>query len=260
MLARRELPSSYRRWNREHGAPVGFRWRSLISQRYWTWPLAANAVGCFAFQLNNGTRAYEYPWAFEALQIFPGARILEIGGGLSGLQFVLNRCGCHVTNLDPGTKARGVGWPVDHKSIQLLNRRFGTRVELKNCFIEDAGLGDESFDRVVSVSVIEHIPPDDILTLLSHVHRTLNKGGLFVLTVDLFLDLHPFTSLESNKFGRNVSVRWLVENSGLELLAGCPEELYGLDEFSPQRVLERLPEFLTGSGWPTLVQQVVLRK
>lgn len=260
MLAWRDVPASYKQWNRGNGAPAGYRWRRLVPPRHWTKPLAANVVGCFAFQINNGSRAFEYPWTFEALDIFPGARVLEIGGGLSGLQFVLSRRGCEVTNVDPGMAAHGVGWPVDEESMALLNRRFGTRVRLKNCFINDAGFGDESFDRAVSISAIEHIPPDDILTILTHVRRVLKPGGVFVLTVDLFLDLKPFTRLETNKFGRNISIRWLVENSGLELVAGRTEELYGFDGFSPERILERLPQFLVGSDWPTLTQMLVLQK
>ncbi|TAM79846.1 MAG: class I SAM-dependent methyltransferase [Acidobacteria bacterium] len=260
MLASRDFPASYRQWNRGNGSPAGFRWRGLIPPRHWTKPVAAKMVGCFAFQRNNGSRTFEYPWAFEALDIFPGAKVLEIGGGLSGLQFVLSRCGCEVTNVDPGMAAHGVGWPVDQESVNLLNRRFGTSVCLKNCFIEDAGLANESFDRVFSISAIEHIPPDDVLTILEHVRRVLKPGGLFVLTVDLFLDLKPFTRLETNKFGRNISIRWLIENSGLELAAGRPEELYGFDAFSPGDILERLPQFFIGSDWPTLTQALVLRK
>src|SRR5690349_16677824 len=152
MLAPRDIPTLYRQWNRGHGSPAGYRWRRLVPPRHWSKPVAANMVGCFAFQINNCSRAFEYPWASEALNIFPGARVLEIGGGLSGLQFVLGRSGCEVTNVDPGMAAHGVGWPVDQESMALLNRRFGTRVRLKNCFIEDAGLGDASFDRALSIS------------------------------------------------------------------------------------------------------------
>ena len=261
MLARLDINPSYRCWNDRWGAPSGFsRWTNRLPREYWTRPIAASLVGCFAFQENNCTRSFEYPWAFEALKIFPGARVLEIGGGLSGLQFVLDRHGCEVINVDPGMAARGVGWPVDQDSIGTLNRRFGTRVHLKNCFIETAGLEDAFFDRAVSVSAIEHIPEDDILTILSHIRRVLKPGGLLVLTVDLFLDLQPFTCVEENRFGQNVSIRWLVENSGLEMIAGCPEELYGFEAFDATRTLKRLPEFLIGAKWPALVQTLVLRK
>jgi hypothetical protein len=78
--------------------------------------------------------------------------------------------------------------------------------------------------------------------------------------VDLFLDLLPFTRAEANKFGQNVSIRWLVENSGLDLVAGRPEELYGFEEFDAVRVLGKLPELRIGSRWPALVQTLVLRK
>jgi hypothetical protein len=112
----------------------------------------------------------------------------------------------------------------------------------------------------VSISAIEHIPEDDILTILSHLRRVLKPGGLLVLTVDLFLDLRPFTCVEKNQFGHNVSIRWLVENSGLEMIAGRPEELYGFEAFDATRALKHLPEFLIGAQWPVLVQTLVLQK
>ncbi len=116
------------------------------------------------------------------------------------------------------------------------------------------------FNRISSTTNLWHVPKDDILTVLGHVRRVLKPGGLFVLTVDLFLDLLPFTRAEANKFGQNVSIRWLVENSGLDLVAGRPEELYGFEEFDAVRVLGKLPELRIGSRWPALVQTLVLRK
>jgi hypothetical protein len=64
-------------------------------------PWRARLVGCFAFQGNNTTRAFEYPWIFETVSPSPGMKLLEIGGSLSGLQFALNLAGCDVVNVDP---------------------------------------------------------------------------------------------------------------------------------------------------------------
>jgi cyclopropane fatty-acyl-phospholipid synthase-like methyltransferase len=153
---------------------------------------AAKTVGYFAFQTNNTTRQFEYPWAFDALQVRPGLRILEIGGGLAGLQFVLDRAGCDVVNVDPGDGLFNPSWPPTTATMVRLNKLFGTNVTMLNCFLHEARFPDESFDRVVSISVFEHIPPEILSGILSEVRRVLKPGGLLVMTVDLFLDVQPF--------------------------------------------------------------------
>lgn len=259
MLASRDLSPAYVKWNRRWRAPFGSHWTRRIGRRWWTWPGAASLVGPFAFQGNNDTRAFEYPWAFESLQLRPGLNVLEIGGSLSGFQFVLDRSGCHVVNVDPATESEAF-WPLDRPTFDLLNRRFGTRVVLKQSTIQDAGLPSNHFDRVVSISVIEHIEPADIEILLRHVRRVLRPGGLFILTVDLFLDLHPFSSVDRNKFGTNLSIEWLVRQSGLRMVQGDPSELLGFPEFAAEKVLAARDRYYVGSGWPCMVQALVLAK
>jgi SAM-dependent methyltransferase len=184
---------------------------------------------------------------------------LEIGGSLSGFQFVLDRAGCRVVNVDPATESEAY-WPLDRPTFDLLNRRFGTRVTLKQCMIQEADLPSDHFDRVVSISVIEHIPPDDLRVLLEHVKRVLKPGGLFVLTVDLFLDLQPFSTLTQNKFGTNISIERLVRESGLTRIGGDPQELHGFPEFNATRLLEARDDYYVGRGWPVMVQTLVLAK
>ncbi len=259
MLARRELPSAYNDWNRRWAAPFGSRWTHRIPRRCWTWPIASSLVGRFAFQTNNDTRIFEYPWAFEALQLRPGLNVLEIGGSLSGFQFVLDRSGCPVVNVDPATESEAY-WPLNRPTFERLNRRFGARVTLKQCMIHEADLPSDYFDRIVSVSVIEHIHPDDIRVLLEHVRRVLKPGGLFVLTVDLFLDLHPFSALTRNNFGTNISIEWLVRESGLALAKGEPQELHGYPEFDAMKILARKDDYYVGRKWPVMVQALVLAK
>jgi len=69
--------------------------------------------------------------------------VLELGGGLAGFQFVLDQAGCRVVNIDPGMKSEG--WPCDQQSMQTLNRRFKTSVELRNTTIENAGSARQPF-------------------------------------------------------------------------------------------------------------------
>jgi SAM-dependent methyltransferase len=218
-------------------------------------------VGPFAFQPNNITREYEYPWAFLALDLRPELRVLEIGGSNSGLQFVLARNGCKVVNVDPGERARGRGWPVTQEFHARLNRRFGTDVELRSCFIEDADLPAESFDRALSISTLEHIPENEIPNIAAQVCRSLKPGGLFVLSVDLFLALAPFSRRSFNEWGTNISMRALIEASGLELIYGLREELCGHAEFDPRAILElaKREELVVGTS-ESAVQTLVLQK
>src|SRR5579862_3367563 len=79
MIAPREMPDAFYDWNRRHRAPFGRRNRlsGLLGIRY---------RGPFAFQANNSTRVYEYPWAYSAINAHRAARggrfldIVELGG------------------------------------------------------------------------------------------------------------------------------------------------------------------------------------
>jgi len=260
MLARHPLPEEYERWNRRWGAPSGRRNRvaSLLPRDgaafLARWP---RLVGPFAFQVNNQTRLFEYPWAYYSIAPRPGMRALEIGGGLSGLQFVLAREGIAVTNVDPGLASSGRGWPIDEGGIARINKALGTGVTLIPATLQGAGLPSDHFDVVYCVSTIEHIAPAEHRSLMEEIARVLKPGGRCVLTVDLFLNLTPFTDREENEFGTNVDVASLCGWSGLSLAVGDRSQLLGFDEFSARTVLADLEHTLFGA-YPALAQCFVL--
>jgi SAM-dependent methyltransferase len=259
MLARRALPEVYRRWNRLHGAPFGHPAPVPGADRLLPERVLQRLRGPFGIQPNNTVRAFEYPWAYFATPLRAGLDVLEIGGGLSGFQFVLAREGCRVVNVDPGLGAVGLGWPCDEASMQRLNRRFGTSVELRNTVIERAELPDDAFDAAYSISVLEHLPPEELVGAVKEAYRVLRPGGHLVLTVDLFLNIAPFTGTQRNKFGTNVDVRWLLGQAPFELVVGTPSELHGFESFSTEWVLANLADLFLGE-YPALCQCLVLRK
>jgi len=216
------------------------------------------AAGPFGGQRNSSTRTFEYPWAFEALRPEAGLEVVEMGGGLSGLQFVLAREGCRVTNVDPGEPGAG-GGAFGTADLTRLNRIFGTSVRHVPARMADAGLAESRFDRVVSLSVLEHLEPGEALASLRAAAACLRTGGSCVLTLDLFLNLRPFTSRESNSWGRNLDLRALVDGSGLKLVAGRRGELLGYPEFDAERVQSRLEDYWMGR-YPVLAQCLVLEK
>ena len=258
MLAPATLPARYRLFNLRWGAPAGRFLCKVVPRRRRITRWAAPLVGCFAYQINNTTRAFEYPWVFEALNVSRGLKVLEIGGSLAGLQFVLDRVGCDVVNVDPGDESF-TWFPVTPDTMTRLNQVLGTSVTLKHCYLDQAALPDASFDRVVSVSVFEHIPEPMIAGVMTEVRRVMKPGALLVMTVDLFLDVRPFTEAESNVYGRNVSVKSMIEASGLELVHGNRAELFGYPEFDFKSIEARRSSLLVGD-YPAMVQTIVLRR
>jgi SAM-dependent methyltransferase len=218
------------------------------------------ARGMFEFQLNNSIREAEYPWAFHATPLQTGMRSLDIGGSLAGFQFVLAKLGLEVHNCDPGESAHGLGWPVRPATFAKLNARFGTTVTLHNCFLEDARFPDGHFDRVFSISTIEHIPENELPGLVREVARILRPGGRFVATIDLFLDIAPFADPVSNRWGRNIDVAAMIAASGLRLTTGTTSQLHGFPDFHHRRIMAQLPDLHIGRDYPALAQCIVLEK
>src|SRR5438045_1326615 len=160
MLARRQLPAAHAEWNRRWGAPAGHSGRSALA--YLRHLTAADALqeGPFAAQVNSTTRRVEYPWAFHAAPVPHGARAVEVGGGLSGLQFVLSRHRARVVNVDPFADYGGDGEPVAEAVARhgSLNAWFGTDVELRACRLADAGIETGTVDTGYCISTLEHLP------------------------------------------------------------------------------------------------------
>lgn len=256
MLARAELPSAFAEWNAKWHAPSGSQTR--LTRLLGDTDAGVRVRGPFAWQPNNSTRRFEYPWVYHQVRARGrGLRVAEIGGGLSGLQFVLAAEGDHVANVDPGLKARGKGWALSADTHKWLSRVFRAPVELLEGTIDTVSIPERSLDVLLSISALEHFAPADLAAFAARAGRLLKSTGVAILTIDLFLDLIPFSRKPANEFGVNVDVRQLLLDAGLTLVDGNPRELYGFPEFDPQYVLEHLPTYLLGSGYPALAQCIV---
>jgi 2-polyprenyl-3-methyl-5-hydroxy-6-metoxy-1,4-benzoquinol methylase len=245
-----------------YGAPFGFRneprARNVLFHKLKLFDVIYPR-DYFAYQPNNTTRAFEYPWVFYSLPLKEGARILEVGGGLSGLQFVLSSLGYNVTNVDPGQEEMRKAWCYNEQSFAALNRRFNTDVALRHTTIDKADLADATFDCAYSVSVLEHLPTEAIADVVKHVWRCLKPGGMFVLTVDLFLNLKPFTDRMRNEYGKNLDLKWVSELAPFKIALGDTSEMFGFPGFDPRKLLSQLETLLVGE-YPGIIQCFALRK
>jgi 2-polyprenyl-3-methyl-5-hydroxy-6-metoxy-1,4-benzoquinol methylase len=259
VIAPRYLPPAFTGWNSKWHAPFGRRSRltRLVGAES---AIGRRIRGPFAFQANNGTRVFEYPWVYSKIAAHAGSArldIVEIGGSLAGMQWVLAREGHRVTNVDPGMAARGVGWEVGTERHEELSRTFDAPVRLINRTLDQANLPDQSADVVLSVSTIEHFAPPDLAEFATHARRILRPNGIVVLTIDLFLDLAPFSAVASHDYGTNVDVRALLSDAGLTLRDGVPAEIHGFPEFSAGGVMANLRNYLVGQPYPALAQCLV---
>lgn len=254
-------PESVRAFNRRHGAPFGHRGRRYSTRLGHRSKLAARLAGPYAWQPNNTTREYEYPWVFEQVHALgSGLVVVDLGASLAGMQFTLARSGHQVHAVDPGMKATGRGWDLDPSFHQFLADTYNAPVLLHPTTLDQAGLAERSVDVVLSISTLEHFGPGDFAVFAESATRILKPGGAFVLTIDLFLDLDPFTDRTKNEFGVNVNVARLLENLDADLIVGNPSELYGFAAFDAREVQANLSHYLIGAWYPAMAQCLVARR
>ena len=261
MLAPAALPQSAQDFNRREGAPYGRRGKRWFTKARDHSALAARLAGAYAWQPNNTTRRFEYPWAYEHVcACGPSLVVADVGASVGGLQFSLAQAGHDVHAVDPGMSAHGVGWQLDPAFHTFLGRAHHAPVTLHPTELERAQLPDDSVDVLVSVSTLEHFGPADFAAFADAAKRVLKPRGTVVLTIDLFLDLEPFTDRGENRYGINVDVAALLEAMDCDLVVGDPAELNGFDAFDARRVQANLSDYLIGEGYPAMAQCLVGRR
>lgn len=93
----------------------------------------------------------------------PGERILEVGAGRGHLTKRLRDLGADAVGIDANPHAA---------EVAVTDAVFTMRAE-------NLEYGDSSFDKVVSIHAIEHVP--EIEGALSEIARVLKPGGIAML-------------------------------------------------------------------------------
>jgi SAM-dependent methyltransferase len=126
----------------------------------------------------NYWRAVEYRLISDAGRFQPGDRVLDIGSPKLLSLYLAKVVGSEVfaTDIDDyfveqqQTVAAVEGVPPDRLHIQVEDGR-------------SLSFDDESFDKVYSLSVLEHIPDDGDTACIKEIARVLMPGGECYLTV-----------------------------------------------------------------------------
>ena len=106
-----------------------------------------------------------FPIIKNILGEFAGKRLLEIGSYYGHFLDYARKLGFIVTGLDPDTSL-----------AEIARKRFN--LEIIDGFLQDAHIGDESYDVVVMFHVIEHM--NDPLKEMKEINRIMKRGGIFI--------------------------------------------------------------------------------
>ena len=93
--------------------------------------------------------------------------ILDDGCGTAAFTHVLTARGYNVTGIDPDMDSLSLGTKLYTKNTRVI-QAYGEQLPLR----------DESFDLVISKSVLEHV--NDKISYMEEIYRTLKKPGIFI--------------------------------------------------------------------------------
>jgi ubiquinone/menaquinone biosynthesis C-methylase UbiE len=96
-------------------------------------------------------------------------QVLDVGAAQGKALIALQRRGCEAVGVEP--------WPDAIAVAQDLARRHSTHVDIREGSAEHLPFGDEEFDLVVAMSVMEHVR--DLPQALREACRVLRPGGIF---------------------------------------------------------------------------------
>lgn len=154
------------------------------------------------------------------LGLEPGMRLLDIGCGWGGLaRYAAENFGCHVTGITISREQET--WAREHCK--------GLPVDIR---LQDYREVGETFDRIVSVGMVEHVGFKNYRRYMEMAARCLEPGGLFLC--------HTIAANTSRRFADPWITRYIFPNSMLpspaQLIRAAEglfvlEDVHGFGEF-----------------------------
>lgn len=147
----------------------------------------------FAFDPSpmHWSRQVEWPWVLHEAEFKYGHKVLDIGSGHSVLKYSMARRtydgqmgGVTAMDINPEfiAKTQPVIEMMKGWGVGGINQVCGDALQLP--------FAHHTFDRVVSVSVLEHIK-DGHLQCVKEVERVLKPGGMALITMDMVISGTP---------------------------------------------------------------------
>lgn len=137
-----------------------------------------------------------------------GMRVLDLGCGFGGFaSYAAEKYGAHVTGLT-----------MSGQQVKLARELCaGLPVEIR---LQDYRDASGTYDRVVSIGILEHVGPRNYRTYMKVVDRCLANGGISLI--------HTIGSPRSRTVGDPWVTRYIFPNSGLPSVAQLARAMEGL--------------------------------
>lgn len=142
----------------------------------------------------------------------PGMRVLDLGCGWGGMaSWAAEKYGCSV-----------VGVTLSKDQVALGNQLWGKQgkgldVELRLCDYRDVR---GTFDRVISIGMMEHVGPKNHRDMLEVMHRTLKPDGVALI--------HTIANNKSRRHGTPFIEKYIFPNAVAPSLAQLGRAMEGL--------------------------------
>ncbi len=115
----------------------------------------------------------KYEHICRKLRLRPGERLLDIGCGWGGLViYAVKKYGVRAVGVTLSEKQR------EYAAQRIAEAGLQGRAEVRLQDYRD--LADESFDKIVSVGMFEHVGRDHLPEYFAHTFRLLKPGALFL--------------------------------------------------------------------------------
>jgi SAM-dependent methyltransferase len=126
-------------------------------------------------------RYMEYELAIGQLGSLDGRRVLDIGSPKLPVLLLARHAQCELFATD--IRDYFIGPTADFLRRMGLGHRLGKDLHLEVKDARSLSYPDASFDRVFSISVIEHIPDDGDSRAMREITRVLRPGGIVTISV-----------------------------------------------------------------------------
>jgi SAM-dependent methyltransferase len=145
-----------------------------ISNLYGT--IKATGLGFSDHLQEHWLRMWEYSSAIMESKVDSRMRVLDAGGTGTVFSYYLSAEGCDVTTVD-----------IDEKKVRdaaVMTKHLGLKMTHRLESLTELSEGNESYDAVFCICVIEHIPAEQQAVAIRQLARVLRPGGMMSLTFD----------------------------------------------------------------------------
>lgn len=178
LATRKRLKASEIRTEFHRAAPFHdefYRIHGDLPLRAYPWPMRP---------LYEWSRRLEYPWVINKIRNGRFEKIVDAGSGVTFLPYLLAReLGAKVDCIDNDASYS--------ERFDALNRLYGTQDKIQY-YCQDITQPllprPSSYDCVICISVIEHLPPQHRRQAVQSLLGLLDDNGTLLLTIDVALD------------------------------------------------------------------------